>query len=182
MSKKARSADVVQHVHEVIEEMLAKFELKPSERLNEVELANRLKVSRTPIREALNRLSTMGLVTFVPNKGFYARGLEPEEMISLSELRAGVEGIAIQIACARASDEAIADLAKEWKSIVERQRTISSAELTLADEAFHEKLVGFAKNSELSAALRNVNVRIRFFRQCAIERKRCAGSTFRVGA
>lgn len=169
MARKARSADIVQRVYDVIEQMLCSFEIQPRERLNESRLASQLNVSRTPVREALNRLSTVGLATLIPNKGFFARPLGTEEVVNLSALRAGVEGIAIQTACVRASDDAIAALANEWADAVRQAEIAGSSELTQVDETFHEGIVGLAGNSELLAAVRNINVRLRFFRQCVIE-------------
>jgi DNA-binding GntR family transcriptional regulator len=57
--------------------MSVSFELKPGERLNEGEPAKRLGVSRTPLREALNRLNTEGFLRFTPGKGFFCRELRP---------------------------------------------------------------------------------------------------------
>ncbi len=167
-----RPADIVQHVHRVVQERLARYEIKPGERLNEVELATSLSVSRTPVREALNRLSTEGLVSFVPNRGFFARGLEIEDVTNLSELRAGVEGIAVRAACARAPDAAIAAVGASWSRVLERETSIGSTELADEDERFHEQLADLGGNDELVKVIRNINVRIRFIRHCAIDNPR----------
>ncbi|WP_277594272.1 GntR family transcriptional regulator [Pseudomonas chlororaphis] len=164
-----RAADVVQNVHAAIQQKLSQYEIRPAERINEVELSASLGVSRTPLREALNRLATEGLVSFVPNRGFYARNLEIAEIINLFEFRAGVEGIAIQAACARATDEDIENLEQQWGAVSQQVGRLTAEEITAADEEFHMQLVSLARNPELSKCLANVNVRIRFVRQCAIE-------------
>jgi DNA-binding GntR family transcriptional regulator len=67
----ARSETAVGRVYEALRGILLSYEIKPSERLNEVELARRFKVSRTPLREALNRLVTERLLSFEPLVGFF---------------------------------------------------------------------------------------------------------------
>src|SRR3546814_9794077 len=67
------------------------YEFKPGEKLNEVALARRLAVSRTPLREALNRLGIEGLLRFQPGKGFFCRDLDVHEIFHLYELRKVVE-------------------------------------------------------------------------------------------
>src|SRR5713226_2915995 len=69
------SDSVVDRVYEQLKAMAVSYELKPGERLNEGELAKRLGVSRTPLREALNRLNTEGFLRFTPGKGFFCREL-----------------------------------------------------------------------------------------------------------
>ncbi|WP_137387632.1 GntR family transcriptional regulator [Rhodoligotrophos defluvii] len=166
---KPMATDVVQQVYAAVQSMLARFDIKPSERVNEVELANRLGVSRTPVREALNRLSTEGFVTFVPNRGFYARSLELKNFIDLYELRAGVEGVAAAAACTVAEDAAIKALADDWNRTLDQVERMSGSALAEADERFHESLVALAGNEEMNKVIRNINLRIRFVRQCAIE-------------
>ncbi|MET1026043.1 MAG: GntR family transcriptional regulator, partial [Dongiaceae bacterium] len=79
-------ANVVQHE---IERMIVDGELKPNERVNENALAQRLRVSRGPIREACSALAAIGLIEIVPNRGFFVRALSDEEALDLSEARAG---------------------------------------------------------------------------------------------
>ena len=67
------SDSIVDRVYEQLKAMAVSYEFKPGERLNEGELAKRLGVSRTPLREALNRLNTEGFLRFTPGKGFFCR-------------------------------------------------------------------------------------------------------------
>ena len=64
--------------------------LRPGERINEVELARALNVSRTPLREALNRLVMEGFLTSRLNKGFFARSLDANEVFQLDHLPATI--------------------------------------------------------------------------------------------
>ena len=68
--KAARPARGAEHSYERIKLMAITFAIRPGQRVNEVELSKALNVSRTPLREALNRLMVEGFLTRAPNKGF----------------------------------------------------------------------------------------------------------------
>ena len=70
-SSKTRPADTGLRVYEILRQQAIEYGFRPGERVNEVKLATELNVSRTPVRAALNRLVSEGLLTMVPNKGFY---------------------------------------------------------------------------------------------------------------
>lgn len=89
---------------------------KPGQKLGEVELAERLAVSRTPVREALRRLAADGLVEHVPNKGARVVDYSAEELEHLFTLRAHVEGLAARSAAEAMSPseiDALEDIAEE---------------------------------------------------------------------
>ncbi|HSM23789.1 MAG TPA: GntR family transcriptional regulator [Anaerolineaceae bacterium] len=79
--------------------------IKPDEKLNTNQLAKRLGVSRTPIREALNRLISIGLVETIPHRGTYIRKLSIEEIIDLYYIRAALDGISARLAVRNLSQE-----------------------------------------------------------------------------
>src|SRR5579872_5463731 len=87
--------------------MAISYVLRPGERLNEIELSKRLGVSRTPLREALNRLSMEGFLRFLPGRGFYSRELNPKEIFDLFELRKAVEISGVRLSVQRAKAEQI---------------------------------------------------------------------------
>jgi uncharacterized protein (TIGR02421 family) len=90
--------------------MAMTYQFKPGERINEVALARRLEVSRTPLREALNRLAAEGFLTMVPNRGFVGRMLDATEIYQLYEFRCEIEETIIRLACERATEEELLDL------------------------------------------------------------------------
>lgn len=79
--------------------------VQPGERLNEVALAQRMGMSRGPVREAIKVLAGLGLVTAVPNRGVFVRQLSPREMLEVYELRALVFGYAAERACEHFAEE-----------------------------------------------------------------------------
>jgi DNA-binding GntR family transcriptional regulator len=163
---------VVERVYEQLKALSISFELLPGDRINEIEIAERLGVSRTPLREALNRLTADGFLTLTPGKGFYRRPLDPKEIFDLYELRQRIEAAAAPLAVARASDEAIADVRSFLKVSRTEVPNRTVTELVELDEIFHEKLMSLSGNVEMLRILRNLNARIRFVRWIDMENGR----------
>jgi DNA-binding GntR family transcriptional regulator len=173
-----RSADTVARLYDRLHRMLTRFEIKPGERLKEVELARALEVSRTPLREALNRLATDGLIAFEPNRGFRVRPLDTKDILDLYEARRVVELGAVPLACRRATPEEIEALAAVWREAV-ADAGRATTELLRIDELFHEKLVALSGNGELARMLRAINARIHFVRWMDLEREERRSTTYR---
>ena len=161
---------VVERVYERIKAMAVAYEFKPGERLNEGELSRSLGASRTPLREALNRLNTEGLLRFSPGKGYYCRDLDVHEIFYLYELRKAVEVAAVKLAIKRAKDEDIDALLAFLDSTGPDPGSRSIVELVQLDETFHERLLGMSGNVEMLRVLANVNARIRFVRWIDMDR------------
>lgn len=158
----ARTAD---RVHELVKAMAVTYRLPPGERINEVELARLLGVSRTPLREALNRLAAEGFLSATAHRGYSVRPLDPAQVMALYEYRAVLETGALRLACLRAGDAEIAELT----AFAERSRDAPEGDrhalrLLALDEAFHERLAALSGNAEMLRALRALNERIRFIR------------------
>lgn len=169
--KPQRSEDAAARAYEQLRQWAIDYKLKPGERLNEVELARKLKISRTPLRAALNRLVAEGFLSSVFNRGFYARPLEVKGIFDLYELRCEIEAAALRLACARLTDEQIAGFGDFVRRTATKQDGMSLAEMVACDEAFHEGLAELSGNAELVQAVRSINARIRFVRGIDIQRR-----------
>ncbi|MFS2222313.1 GntR family transcriptional regulator [Pantoea sp. B65] len=171
--KTSRSADSVDKVYEKIKSLAIEYHFRPGERVNEMELSSQLGVSRTPIREALNRLSQDGFMNFVPNRGFYSRDLTPEGVRELYEVRMIIEQATFRFACLRASDEEIARTTAIWESVSQQQGKERSAEewasIAEIDEQFHMEIARISRNSRLYEMLESLNSLSRFFRRIDLE-------------
>jgi len=154
----------VDRVYDQLRDMAIGYAFKPGERLNEVALGKQLGVSRTPMREALGRLSIEKLLRFVPGKGFFCRDLDVNEVFDLYELRKSIEVSAVRLAVARAQEADIAALRAFLNETGPDAGQRSAAELVALDETFHERLMEMSGNREMLAVLRHVNARIRFVR------------------
>lgn len=158
------STSNVGRVYEAVKTMASRFELKPDERINETTLAKSLHTSRTPLREALNRLAAEGLLAFKTGKGFYCRSLGPKEIMDLYEVRLAIERETIRLACERATDDQIADLLGYVKQVAPEYENIDKLHHVKIDEGFHILIAQMTGNSQLVRILDNINSRIHFVR------------------
>lgn len=165
----SNSDSIVDRLYERLKAMTVNFALRPGERLNEVELARQFGISRTPLREALNRLNTEEFLTFIPGKGFFCRELNAGEIFNLYELRKSIEVSAVRLSVMRAKDDDI-DALLSFLARTADPAEHSIAALVEFDEAFHERLMAMSGNAEMLRVLRNVNARIRFVRWIDMDR------------
>ena len=86
-------------VFNTLRQAILRGELKPGERLMEIQLANKLGVSRTPIREAIRKLELEGLVLMIPRKGAEVAEITEKNMRDVLEVRKALEELAVQLAC-----------------------------------------------------------------------------------
>lgn len=171
-----RAADVVDRVYRQVREMAIDYRFRPGERVNEVELAGRFNVSRTPVRQALNRLAQEDFVSFVPNRGFYARQIDPDDVKRIYEFRGLVECGAFGLACERATEAEIDAIEAAW---AEQTRDNADWErIREADEAFHIGIARTARNPYVLGALDDINAKLRFFRKIDLENAVRRGDTY----
>lgn len=151
-----------------LRDMAIFFEFKPGERLNEAELAERLGVSRTPVREALMTLAYEGFLEQA-GRGYVRRKFDVQEMKDLYELRLGIERECCAYAAKRATDEQIEALAV----YLDHSRSIPAdtpvTELVRLDEGFHQRLAQMTGNGEMERMMTWMNRRIRFMRWISME-------------
>lgn len=164
------SESIVSRVYERLKGMSATFELKPGERVNEVEIARSFGISRTPLREALNRLTTERFLRFEPGKGFFCRELNSGEIFDLYELRKIIEVSALRIAVRRANDQSIDELIAFLERTGPEPGERTTMNLVEFDEHFHEQLMEMSGNCEMLRVLKNLNARIRFVRWIDMDR------------
>lgn len=143
--------------------MVLAGQLAPGERLNEVALADRLGISRGPLREAIQRLASEGLLSIVPHKGSYVRTLTEAELRHLYELRVAVETHAVRLGAERATSDQLEKLALTLEKTSE---VLGSGEQVPypADLDVHAQLVGLAQNPTLTQAMRETHAKIHLAR------------------
>ncbi len=154
----------VEDIYRWLKARAVSFDLRPGDRINESTLAREFGVSRTPLREALNRLVAERFFEFRAGQGFFCRRLEAQEIFDLFELRKILETAAARAACERASDESLRALRDELYAHGLETQGLSVAEACARDEAFHIGIALLAGNAELTAQLEHINERIRFIR------------------
>lgn len=100
------SASLEEKVYLVLEERILSGKIAPGESIKEIKLSRELGVSRTPVREALQRLDREGLIQLIPNKGAVVLGISEQDLIDIYKIRMRLEGLAARIA-AEKRDEAL---------------------------------------------------------------------------
>ena len=131
-------------------------ELKPGERLMEIHLANRLGVSRTPIREAIRKLELEGLVTMIPRRGAEVADITEKNLKDVLEVRRALEGLAIELACQRITEEKKQDLREKLSQVETAVSTKDSSAIASADVAFHNTIVEASDNDRLIQLVSNL--------------------------
>ncbi|MEZ0168634.1 GntR family transcriptional regulator [Microvirga sp. TS319] len=158
---------VMTRTYNGLRRLILTYEIKPNEKINELELAKKFGVSRTPVREALSRLVVEQLLRFEPSAGFYRPKISAHEITNLYEFRVFLETEGVRLAVQRAKDEEIHDLMAFWDEFSAKKNS-TKEELIQGDESFHERLVGLGQNPEFVDALRNLNARIHFIRWASL--------------
>lgn len=129
-------------------------ELKPGDRLTEVELAKRLGISRTPVREAMRQLESDGLIAHSPRVGAVVRTLDYAEITELYEMRAVLESTAARFAARAASDVEIAELAAINAEMLAAVSDVQR--LYEANRQFHSVMLSAARNRFLVRSIESV--------------------------
>ncbi len=140
----------------ILRDRILRGELPPGARLGEVELAERLGVSRTPVREALSRLAAEGLVELVPNRGARVSSWTVEQLEEVFELRAALEPRLTALAVPHATEADINGLERLARAMEEvgapgPRRDLDA--LVPLNRAFHGRLVGLAGRPTMAATL-----------------------------
>ena len=143
-------------VFNTLRQAILRGELKPGERLMEIQLANKLGVSCTPIREALRKLELEGLVNMVPRKGAEVADITEKSQRDVLEVRKALEELSVQLACEKITEEEIEELkrvAERFKDTLNDQDVTKIAE---ADVAFHDVIYTATDNQKLILLLNNL--------------------------
>ena len=136
-------------VYEELRNLILTGKIKPGTRMMEIELAEDMGVSRTPIREAIRKLEKEGLVVIEPRKGAYASEVSVKDMVDILEVRANLEGLAAYLAAERMTEpekKALDDIKERFKAAVIEG---NMAEMISLDTKFHHMIVESSKNNHL---------------------------------
>lgn len=143
-------------VFKTLRQAILTGELKPGERLMEIHLANKLGVSRTPIREAIRQLELEGLVIMVPRKGAQVASITKKSMSDVLEVRLALEKLAVELACERITEEQKALLEEKMKEFENATNSEDSRAIATADVAFHDAIFDATGNMRLGQMVNNL--------------------------
>ncbi|MBP3886464.1 MAG: GntR family transcriptional regulator [Cellulosilyticum sp.] len=139
-------------------------ELQPGERLMETQLAEKLGVSRTPIREAIRKLELEGLVIMVPRKGAQVAQFTEKDIQDVLEVRAALESLAAKLACKRMDDRSFLKL---QLAIAEYSYAAKNKDLEMMiekDVEFHDIICNATQNDKLIQLFNNLKEQVNRYR------------------
>lgn len=139
-----------------LRQAILKGELEPGERLMEMQLAEQLGVSRTPIREAIRKLELEGFVLMIPRRGAIVAKITEKDLKDVLEVRASLERLSTKLACERMEEETIEELREAQEAF---KAALRGDDITLQaqkDVEFHDVIYKSTNNLRLIQMLNNL--------------------------
>ncbi len=152
-------------VYEQLKMQILTGKIVPGTRMMEVELADEMGVSRTPVREAIRKLEKEGLVTIEPRRGAYASDISVKDMVDTLEVREDLEALAAALAAERMSEEQIEELRRITQGYSEAIKNSDTEKIIGFDEKFHKHIVACSGNKtlmQLSETVQELALRFRY--------------------
>jgi len=151
-------------VFNTLRQAIIQGEFQPGERLMEVSIANKLGVSRTPVREAIRMLELEGLVTMFPRRGAEVANITVRDLKDALEVRMAIESLSVRLACERIDEDGIKEL--QQKSVAFREAINSKLvpAIVQGDEDFHNVIYKASKNQKLIGIAQNLREQVYRYR------------------
>ncbi len=143
-------------VFNTLREAILRGDLKPGERLMELQLAAKLGVSRTPIRGAIRMLEQEGLAVTIPRKGAEVAKMTEKDMEDVLQVREALDELAASVACEQISEEQLAVLRRTMHEFEESTKTRDLKRIAEADVRFHDIIYQATGNPRLVSMLSNL--------------------------
>lgn len=143
-------------VYNTLRNAILRGELKPGDRLMEMHLANKLGVSRTPIREAIHLLEQEGLAITIPRKGAQVAKMTEKDLQDVLEIRDALDALAVTIGCERRTTEQLEEIKVALKDFEIATKGKDARKIVEADERFHNVIYKMANNPKLESIVKNL--------------------------
>lgn len=143
-------------VFNTLRDAILRGELEPGERLMEIQLAEKLGVSRTPVREAIRKLELEGLAIMLPRRGAIVAAITISDLKDVLEVRRVLEGLTIELACKRMTSEELDKLKESGEDFAQAVRGDDLTEIAKKDVAFHDIIYNASRNKRLIQILNNL--------------------------
>lgn len=152
-------------VYEQLKLQILTGKIAPGTRMMEVELAEELGVSRTPVREAIRKLEKEALVVIEPRRGAYVSDISVKEMVDTLVVREDLEALAAALTAKRITKEELESLEKNVTDYSEAIASGDMEQIIRADESFHHKIVALSGNKaliQLFSSVQELSLRFRY--------------------
>lgn len=154
-------------VFETLREAIMSGQLSPGARMMEVQLAEEMGVSRTPVREAIRKLELEGFVVMIPRKGAYVAGISLKDIADVFEIRAALESLACGLAAERITEEEIEELERTLEQVINVENDNIDG-LVEKDTDFHDLIYKASRNTRLIQIINNLREQIQRFRTASL--------------
>ncbi len=151
-------------IFNTLREAIIVGELRPGERLMEVQLADKMGVSRTPVREAIRKLELEGLVNMVPRKGAQVADLSVKDIMNVLEVRASLDGLATALSAQRITDDEIKELKHVLSQFINNVEKENLPGIIKKDVEFHDIIYRSSRNEKLIQISNNLREQVHRFR------------------
>lgn len=155
-------------VFETLREAIINGTLEPKERMMEIQLAEEMGVSRTPVREAIRKLELEGFVVMIPRKGAYVASISIKDIADVFEIRSALESLAAGLAAERITEEEMEQLERHLVRTIECSEGNDMPALIEADTEFHDTLYRASRNERLVQIVSNLREQIQRFRTTSL--------------
>jgi len=155
-------------VSEALREAITSGVLKPGERLMEIQMAEELGVSRTPVREAIRRLEMEGFLVMVPRRGTYVADLSIKDINEVFEIRTALDVLAAGLAAERITEEELEQMERLLVEIGEYIDKGEADKIVVADGEFHDVLYRASRNDRLVGIISNLREQFTRFRSISM--------------
>ena len=162
-------------LRDALEDDIVNGVLKPGDRLDEAALAERFKVSRTPIREAFKYLIGSGLVETVPNRGSFVANVGLPQLIEMFEVMAELEGMCARLATRRITDAESEELRSLLEGCARAKEKGDPDAYYYENERFHDCIYRASHNSFLAQQARQLQMRLKPYRRLQLRVRNRAG-------
>ncbi|MBF9035892.1 FCD domain-containing protein [Rhodobacterales bacterium HKCCE2091] len=159
-----------------LETMILSEELEPGSRINEKAIAERLSISRSPVREALRRLEQAGLVEIRTNKGVFVRTLDRKRATELCDIRCALYRLAGRLAASHVSNAQIHDLRDYLAQMEATLDPLRPEEFSRLNDEFHRKLIEASGSERLRDMLEGIEKEVFLARHLSRQTRERAAS------
>lgn len=160
-----RTKVTAQQIYQTLRSMILDMALAPGTRFTETQVADHFQVSRTPVREALQRLEVENQITIRPKQGCFVRSVDLKQIRDYYDVRVAIELLAVERACEHMGNTALEALAELWNPAHLAFGSDADDTLKQAEEAFHIALAQGSGNPALVRYLADINDHIRVVRR-----------------
>ena len=165
MRTQLENTNLRDQIYQIVHDMILSREILPGEKINEEDLAGKIGVSRTPVRECLCRLENEGIVEIIPRRGAFLRKYSRKKVAEVFDMREVLEGLVVRLAASVYDRELISRL----RHVLDRVYSLPDqgenlTEFTRADVKFHRLLLNVCNNEMLQNAMAVINTHLQIIR------------------